>query len=93
MTRGRTDDNQTAIMEALRRVGARVQDLSQVGKGCPDLLVGFRGVNYLLEVKDSAQPPNRRQLTKVEAIWHEHWRGTVAVVESVVDALRTIGAI
>ena len=45
------DANQTEIVKALRQVGASVQSLASTGKGCPDLLVGFRGVNWLLEVK------------------------------------------
>lgn len=38
----RTDANQTAIVEALRKCGASVQSLAAVGKGVPDLLVGLR---------------------------------------------------
>ena len=49
--RGRTDNNHQEIMDYLRKtMGAQVQDLSGVGKGCPDLLVGWRGVDFLLEV-------------------------------------------
>ncbi|HJP47915.1 hypothetical protein [Acinetobacter venetianus] len=39
------DANQTEIVKALRKFGASVQSLASTGKGCPDLLVGFRGMN------------------------------------------------
>lgn len=42
----RTDGNQAEIVRALRSAGATVQTLHTVGKGCPDLVVGFRGNNY-----------------------------------------------
>lgn len=89
----RIDDNQPAIVAALRAVGATVQSLATVGKGCPDLLVSYRGVNHLLEVKDGAKPPSRRQLTPDEARWHQQWRGPVAVVTSEAEALAAIGAV
>ena len=37
----KVDDNQAAIVEALRSLGASVESLAAVGKGVPDLLVGF----------------------------------------------------
>jgi hypothetical protein len=39
----RVDATQGDIVEALRKVGAFVLDLSGVGGGCPDLFVAFRG--------------------------------------------------
>lgn len=84
----RTDANHTIIVNALRQVGASVQDLANVGKGCPDLIVGYRGNNYLIEVK-----MNRGKATLAQLEWHGAWRGQVAVVRSVDEALRLIGAI
>jgi len=59
----RIDANQPAIIAALRSIGATVQPLHAVGGGCPDLLVGLRGRNILMEVKDGARPPSERRLT------------------------------
>lgn len=89
----RVDDNHPQIVDALRGIGATVQSLATVGKGCPDLLVGYRGINLLLEIKDGSKPPSARRLTPDEEAWHATWRGPVAVVESVDEALRAIGAI
>jgi len=83
----RVDDNQAEIVAALRAAGCTVQSLAAVGKGCPDAAVGFRGRNLLLEIKDGAKPPSKRKLTPDEERWHAAWRGQVAVVESVDEAL------
>jgi len=88
----RVDANQPEIVAALRRAGATVQILSAVGKGCPDLLVGYGGKNILMEVKDGSKKPSARKLTKDEAIWHDSWGGTVCIVESVADALKEISS-
>lgn len=47
----RTDANQAPIVKALRQLGAYVVDLSRVGGGVPDLLIGWRGAWLLAEVK------------------------------------------
>lgn len=86
------DANQREIIKALRAVGATVQSLANIGKGCPDLLVGYRADNALMEVKDGAKPPSARKLTDDEAQWIGQWRGTVYVVTSVDEALAAIGA-
>lgn len=91
-TRARVDRNQMEIIKALRQVGASVQPLHTVGKGVPDLLVGYRGVNYLLEIKDSAKPPSARKLTPMEENWAFSWNGDDPhLVESVDDAFAAIG--
>ena len=83
------------VVAALRAVGAQVQSLAMVGAGCPDLLVAFRGLWYVLEVKDGTKPLSHRKLTPAEAEWVQSF-GDVApvfVVNSVDDALRAIEAI
>lgn len=89
--KARVDDNQPEIVMALRMAGATVQSIATVGGGCPDILVGFRGKNYLMEIKDGSKPPSARKLTSHETKWHKEWRGQVAVVESIEDALIAIG--
>lgn len=86
----RIDDNQPAIVAALRRAGASVQHLHKVGEGCPDILVGHAGRNLALELKDGRKPPSDRRLTPAEQEWHAAWRGQVATVYSIDDALRVV---
>jgi hypothetical protein len=76
----RTDANQAAIVRAFRALGWSVQDLSLVGRGCPDLAVARNGKNLFVEVK---QP--KADLTDDERQWHASWLGAVIVVRSVED--------
>lgn len=87
----RIDANQPEIVKALRSAGASVQSLADLGKGVPDLLVGFRGQNWLMEVKDWQQPPSRRRLTPDEKKWHDSWTGQKCVVETASEAFQIIG--
>lgn len=83
----RVDANQARIVSALRKAGRSVYVTSQVGQGYPDLTVGFRGRNYLLELKDPAQPPSKRALTGDELEFFAEWRGQVAVVHDEQEAI------
>lgn len=83
-----TDKNQAEIVEALRGAGASVHPLHQVGAGVPDLLVGFRGTNYLLEVKTE-----QGTLTDDQADWILAWKGEACIVRTTLEALHAIGAI
>ncbi len=80
------DMNEKRIVEALRGVGATVAHLSS--PGMPDLLVGWRGENFLLEVKTT-----KGTLTPVENAFFDGWCGHAAIVRSVDEALKAIGAI
>ena len=84
----KVDANHGVIVAALRQVGASVQDLAKVGKGCPDILVGYRGQNYLMEIKT-----NKGKATLPQIAWHTFWQGQVVVVRDVDEALHVIGAI
>jgi hypothetical protein len=86
----KVDANQSEIVTALRRVGCSVQSLAAVGKGVPDLLVGLRSRNYLIEVKDGSKPPSARKLTDDQEQWHRKWAGQVLTVTSAEDALRQL---
>ncbi len=79
---GRVDANQADIVKALRQVGASVQSLADIGKGCADILVGFHGRNWLMEIKMPGC-----HLTPDEKEWHAGWQGAVVVVRSVEEAL------
>ena len=78
----RADANQAAIVLALRKLGYSVQHLHTVGGGCPDIVVGHDGHNYLFEIKTRGG-----KLTQDESIFHEVWRGQVNVIYRVEDAL------
>ena len=91
MIAAKVDRNQSEIVLMLRTVGCTVQLLHKVGQGCPDLLVGYRGQNILMEVKDGDLSPSARKLTDRQVEWHRDWRGQVVVVCNVREALDAIG--
>lgn len=88
----RVDKNQSSVVKALRLIGCTVQPIHAVGRGVPDLLVGVRGVNLLLEVKDGDKPQSRQSLTADEREWHKAWRGQVAIVNSPEQAVMLINS-
>ena len=89
----KVDANQKVIVAAFRQMGATVLHLHMVGKGCPDVVIGFNRKNYLVEIKDGDKPPSARKLTPDEVEFHNSWRGQVAVVESVAGAVDFIFSI
>lgn len=86
----RRDANEPAIIAALEAIGASVTQLD--APGVPDLLVGWRGRTFCIEVKDGAKSPSRRKLTPDQRRWALRWRGHRAVCLSPNDALWAIGA-
>jgi Holliday junction resolvase len=94
MRAAKIDANQEQVVDALRAVGATVQTLATVGKGVPDLLVGYQGKTLLLEVKDGRKPPSARKLSEDQLKWHGAWRGgPLAVVDGPDAALRMLGVL
>lgn len=87
----KVDCNQVEIVKALRQIGASVQPLHMVGQGCPDLLIGLAGKNFLFELKDSSKPPSKRGLTTDQIEWFHAWRGQVHIAKSIEEALAIIG--
>lgn len=91
------DKNQGDIVDALKKVGATVEFLTAVGSGCPDLLVGWRRRNFLLEVKNPAtrygqgKDDNATRTLEAQKEWHQSWRGHVVVVRTIDEAFEAIG--
>jgi len=82
----RVDENQAAIVQALRDAGAYVWII-----GLPvDLLVGYKDRTLLMEVKTTS----KKRLTGLQATFFEKWTGgTLCRVDSPEAALRMIGVI
>ena len=91
MRAAKIDANQVQIVKALRMAGATVQSLASVGKGVPDILLGYAGKTALLEIKDGAKVQSAQKLTPDQMTWHANWRGgTLATVDGVEAALRVL---
>lgn len=87
----RQDRGNEVIVAAWRTMGATVLRIDPAGdrhqKGAPDYLVGYRGIDYLIELKAPGKPPLPEQET-----WHAKWRGNkVRVASSITEALSAIG--
>lgn len=84
------DSTQKPIIDALKKVGAGVKRItSPDGAGCWDLLAGFRGRDFKLEVKGPKTPVTDAQLEL-----HRTWPGAPTyVVRTPLEALQAIGAI
>lgn len=96
------DNNEPAIVEALRSAGATVTRLNDTG--CPDLMVGWGRATHLLEVKDgvtATRVAHRRnagdehpELTPAQVEWWSRWKGRPPViVTNAIEALQAIGAV
>jgi hypothetical protein len=83
---GRRDANHAEIRDRLREAHISVFDAGDIGKGYPDLVCGFQGQNYLLEIKTQDG-----KLTPDQVEFIETWRGTVHIVRTVEEALRVFG--
>ena len=82
----RIDANQEAVVIALRAAGAYVWII-----GLPvDLLVGYKGHTFLVEIKDG---PKKRLTALQEAFFAKWDGGTLMRVDGPEAALRMIGVI
>ncbi len=88
------DKNQNEIVAVLVGAGYSVEDLSRVGGGCTDLLVGGidrrtgKPGNWVMEVKTE-----KGKLNALQVEWHANWRGPKATVRTPDEALRVVGVL
>lgn len=88
------DKNQQSIVEKLRDVGASVISTAHMGYGFPDLVVGFRGKNFLFEVKNPDTRYGKKGMSETQKTWAQQWTGgSVIVIYTIDDALRAMGAL
>ena len=90
---GKKDDNHNDIAKAFEQCGCSVQDLSMVGDGCPDMIIGFMGHTIPIEVKNGELPKSKTKLTTDQEKWHSKWRGTVVTVFCVMGAIELINTL
>ena len=82
----RVYENQKTIVHTFIALGASVLNLSTVGRGCPDLLIGYRGKSVLVEVKSP-----KGTFTEPQIKFMQEWRGgAVSRIDSVDAAIRLI---
>jgi hypothetical protein len=87
--RQKLDENHRAIVATLQYNGALVGDLSNAGGGIPDLVVGFRGVLFLVEVKTpkGALSPKQKEFF---AQWSEYPTLVIRTVDEAMDVMEVL---
>jgi hypothetical protein len=87
----RTDANHKQIIDQIRQIPfASVFSTHELGKGFPDIVVGFRGINYLFEIKDGKKSASQKKLTEAEVKFHNNWMGQVHIIEKIEDILQIL---
>lgn len=87
----RTDSNHAEIIKALRKIpNLSVFSTHEVGKGFPDIVIGYKGINYLIEIKDGKKPPSARKLTPDEVKFHQDWNGQIDTIKNFEELLQII---
>jgi hypothetical protein len=81
----KVDSNQDAVVDAYRGLGCTVTSLAGLGRGVPDLLVGYRGKLSLVEVKTP-----KGKLRPMQEEFRKLW--PVRVVRSVEDVMQHVEA-
>jgi Holliday junction resolvase len=76
----RRDANEPDIVEALRAIGCTVIQCDAV-----DLVVGYQGVNHLIEVKTKTG-----KLKDSQIALQETWRGQYSIARTVEEALKIV---
>lgn len=84
--KAKTDNNHKKIIDDLRKIGASVVSTHNVGSGFCDIVVGYRGRNYLFEIKSH----KNAKLTQDELKFSQIWNGQYHVIYSFDDAFRVI---
>ena len=77
MRAAKVDLNQKEIVKRLRDAGYSVLLLHAVHGGCPDILVGKDGKNWLFEIKS-----HNGKLTPKQVEFFDSWGGQAAVARS-----------
>lgn len=85
MFKKKVDSNQAQIIADLKKIGVSVLNLSRVGGGCPDILVGWQGKNILIEIKTAKGNLNDSQIE-----FFKEWKGSKFVCKSINEIIEII---
>jgi Holliday junction resolvase len=68
----RVDLNHQEIVKKFRDLGASVFDTSGIGRGCPDILLGYNGLTCLVEIKSG----EKKKFTEAQLKFMSEWKGS-----------------
>jgi hypothetical protein len=82
----RVDESQPGIIDAARKLGASVALLYRAGHNIPDILLGYRGVDQLVEIKSV-----KGELSDGQQEFIDTWQGRpVKVARTVHDIISIV---
>lgn len=86
----KTDANQSDIIKVFEQLGVSVEDTSGAHNGFTDIVVGYKGITVLVEIKNSANVPSKRRLTDDQVKVHDRFQGAITVVETQEQAIALV---
>lgn len=87
--KAKVDANQPEVVKAMRKIGAVVTPMHQLGKGVADLLVSWRQKWFVMEVKSKS----KSDLTPDQIEWIAEQRAAVVIVTSPAEAVMFLQAV
>ena len=83
----KVDLNHKEVVEKFRELGASVFDASGVGRGFPDIVVGYNGQTVLVEIKSG----ERKRFSEAQLKFMAEWKGSaVTRINEVEGVIRLI---
>jgi Holliday junction resolvase len=83
----KVDLNHKEMIEKFRELGASVFDASGVGRGFPDIVVGYNRQTVLVEIKSS----KKKKFTEAQLKFMAEWKGSaVTRINDVEGVIRLI---
>ena len=82
----RADTNQFEIIGYIQTIPGVSYKITSQTDNFVDLVVGWRGVNYLWEIKTL-----KGKLSKSQKQFHQSWSGTITVIRTIDDVNRALG--
>lgn len=77
------DENEAELIQVYKQMGCSVHQLNE--KGIPDLLIGYRGLTDLAEVKIKSGV-----LTPEQQVFKTEFNGTYRIVRTVQDVIKHV---
>ena len=83
----KVDLNHADVVKTLRSLGASVFDASKVGKGFPDIVVGYKNNTILVEIKSG----ENKKFTPTQLKFMSEWKGSSIIrINDIDGAIRLI---
>ncbi len=90
----KVDKSQPAVVAAFEAAGCSVTPIQRPKAGLPDLLVGFLGVDHIVESKNPSKSGRQTAasgLSEVQRAFDESWRGSrTDVAHTAAEALELV---